>query len=82
MRTTDTTEELSELDALRRDAARYRWLRERAWYVEAAARHVMGWERPRRHWSDDPPGPDWDEVEDALDVLMCEAPDGNATDYL
>lgn len=74
MSATDTSQELSELEALRRDAARYRWLRERAWYVEAAALHVMGWERPRRHWSDDPPAPDWDEVEEALDELMCDAP--------
>lgn len=57
----------AELDVLRRDAERYRWLRERGWYIDSAA-HVLGLITPRRPWADRPPRPDWDEVEDALDA--------------
>jgi len=59
----------AELEALRRDAARYRWLRERGWYIDNAA-DVLGLIPPRKPWADSPPRPDWDEVEEALDALI------------
>lgn len=79
MKTPDTTPEPlnpSELEALRRNAQRYLWLRERAWYVESAA-DAMGMIPPRRAWTDPPPRPDWDEVEQRLDALM-----GGQLDYV
>lgn len=79
MSTTDTTPaspDAVELEALRRDAERYRWLRERAWYVDSAA-NAMGMIEPRRSWMEPPPHPDWDEVEERLDALM-----GGQLDYV
>lgn len=48
------------------DAARYRWLRERAWYVDAATYALELRERWR---SGDEPSPDPDDVEQALDAI-------------
>ena len=59
-----------ELQALRRDAARYRQVRGQTWYIEAAGRE-FGLIKPRRSAMVDPPSrPDWDEVEAALDALI------------
>lgn len=72
MSTTGTTPEPPdpvELEVLRSDAELYRWVRERAWYVDAAA-DALGLTQPRRSWSDVPPKPDWDEVEEALAALI------------
>lgn len=48
------------------DVARYRWLRERAWYVDAATYALELRERWR---SGDEPAPDPDDVEQALDAV-------------
>lgn len=62
--------DIVELEALRREAARYRWLRERTWYIEAAGRE-FGLIKPRRSaLVDAPPLPDWDEVEETLDGVI------------
>jgi len=53
-----------------RDAARYRWLRERAWYVDAATYALELRERWR---SGDEPPTDSDDVEGALDAAMTAA---------
>lgn len=58
-----------ELEALRRDANRYRGLCELGWYIDSAAQ-ALGLIPPRRAWADRPPKPDWDEVEAALDALI------------
>jgi hypothetical protein len=48
----------------RKDAARYRWLRERAWYVDAAT-HAL---ELRERWrAGDEPPPDSGDIEQALD---------------
>lgn len=54
----------AEIELLKEDAARYRWLRDRAWYVDAATYALELRERWRM--GDDPP-PDSDDVERALD---------------
>ncbi|GGM25427.1 hypothetical protein ACFQDN_21885 [Pseudomonas asuensis] len=64
----------AELEALRHYAELYLWLRERTWYVDAAA-NALGLIKPRRAWSDPPPKPDWDEVEEALEALMSDKSD-------
>lgn len=61
--------ESAELEALRRDAGLYRWLRERGWYIDSAA-NALGLIPARRAWAVTPPRPDWDEVEDALVALI------------
>lgn len=58
-----------ELAELRLNAERYCWLRERSWYIDQAA-HVFGMIEPRKPWSDRPPRPDWDEVEQKLDEVI------------
>jgi hypothetical protein len=59
-----------ELETLRSEASRYRWLREQTWYIEAAGRE-LGLIKPRRSaLVDAPPLPDWDEVEEALDRVL------------
>ncbi|HBP1602353.1 TPA: hypothetical protein L5U90_003457 [Pseudomonas aeruginosa] len=59
-----------ELQALRRDAARYRQVCQQTWYIDAAGR-ALGLIQPRRSaLVDSPPRPDWDEVEAALDALI------------
>lgn len=60
---------VKELAQLRLNAERYCWLRERSWYIDQAA-HVFGMIEPRRPWSDRPPRPDWDEVEEELDAVI------------
>lgn len=65
-----TTQDAGELQALRRDAARYRQVCEQTWYIDAAGR-ALGLIQPRRSaLVDPPPRPDWDEVEAALDALI------------
>lgn len=65
-----TTPDADELQALRRDAARYRQVCEQTWYIDAAGR-ALGLIQPRRSaLVDSPPRPDWDEVEAALDALI------------
>jgi len=63
------TVSVKELAELRRNAERYSWLRERSWYIDQAA-HVFGMIEPRKPWSDRPPRPDWDEVEQKLDEVI------------
>ncbi|WP_321895968.1 hypothetical protein [Paraburkholderia heleia] len=55
------------------DAARYRWLRERAWYVDAATYAL----ELRERWVHDAPPCDADEVEQALDGARSGGCDGN-----
>ena len=65
-----TTPDADELQALRRDAARYRQVCEQTWYIDAAGL-AFGLIQPRRSaLVDAPPRPDWDEVEAALDALI------------
>lgn len=59
----------AELEALRRDAALYRWIRERSWYIDSAA-DALGMIPARKAWGDKPHRPDWDEVEDALVAVI------------
>ncbi|MBB2981798.1 hypothetical protein [Paraburkholderia tropica] len=60
-------------DAAATDAARYRWLRERAWYVDAATYAL----ELRERWIHDAPPTDSDEVEQALDRARIGGSDGN-----
>lgn len=57
-----------EVKALRRDAETYRWIRERAWYVDAAIYTL----NLRDGWSDSPE-PDVDDVEKAVHAAMADS---------
>ena len=59
----------AEIQSLWTDAHRYRWLRERAWYVEAATYFFFG-RRERRGHDASPCDPD--EVETAIDAAREE----------
>lgn len=59
----------AEVEALRRDAERYRFVRELAWYVDQAA-YVYEVGNSRSLWSSERESVDADDVEEAIDAAM------------
>lgn len=61
----------AEIEALRRDAERYRHIRELAWYVDAAAR-VYDIGNQSSPWLTERYSVDADEIESAIDAAMAQ----------
>lgn len=66
-----TSEVLPALDKVIKDAERYRYVSDLAWYVERAAQ-VYNLCNVNARWHDQRGSPDRDDVEEAIDAEMIE----------
>lgn len=64
----------ADQDAMRKDALRYRFVSQLAWYVSAAAQ-IYNVCNVNAQWSDQRGHPDTDDIEAAIDTTMAEISD-------